>query len=153
MFYEAYCSSPIGLIQVTGTDTAITAVRFVEHRSESAPAHPYVEEAAQQLAAYFAGTRQTFDLELQLAGTDFQNQVWRALCTIPYGETVSYQDIANAIGAPEAVRAVGAANGRNPIAIIVPCHRVIGSDGRLTGYGGGLWRKKWLLRHEGALLV
>ncbi len=153
MLYEAHYSSPIGLIRVTGTAEAITAVQFVEHRPAPAPSHPLVEEAVQQLAAYFAGTRKTFDLNLHLAGTEFQLRVWRTLCNIPYGKTASYQEIADAIGAPAAVRAVGAANGRNPLAIIVPCHRVIGSNGRLTGYGGGLWRKEWLLHHEGALLM
>lgn len=88
-----------------------------------------------------------------LGGTEFQRRVWRELTTIPFGRTASYQDVARAIGRPQAVRAVGAANGRNPISIIVPCHRVVGSDGRLTGYGGGLWRKEWLLKHEGAVLL
>ncbi len=97
--------------------------------------------------------RTTFDLPLDLRGTDFQKQVWTQLLTVPYGRTVSYQLIADAIGNPKAVRAVGAANGQNPISVIVPCHRIIGSDGQLVGYGGGLWRKEWLLKHEGALLL
>jgi len=104
--------------------------------------------AREQLLAYFAGSLQAFDLPLNPVGTDFQKQVWDALTKIPFGETVSYQTIANAINKPKAVRAVGAANGKNPIGIIVPCHRVIGANGSLTGYAGGLERKRWLLQHE-----
>jgi O-6-methylguanine DNA methyltransferase len=126
---------------------------FVEARRSEARTCPVIDEALHQVAAYLAGTRQTFDLPLLLHGTAFQRQVWAQLRKVPYGHTASYRDIALAIGRPKAVRAVGAANGQNPISIIVPCHRVIGSDGSLTGYGGGLWRKEWLLRHEGTLLV
>jgi methylated-DNA-[protein]-cysteine S-methyltransferase len=104
--------------------------------------------AADQLAEYFAGKRRVFDLPLGPRGTGFQARVWRELTKIPYGETCSYGDIARAVGRPSASRAVGAANGRNPIAIIVPCHRVIGASGELTGYGGGLPMKRWLLAHE-----
>jgi methylated-DNA-[protein]-cysteine S-methyltransferase len=106
--------------------------------------------AADQLAAYFAGERTDFDLPLSPSGTPFQLSVWRALLSIPYGETISYRELARRIGNAKAVRAVGAANGRNPIPIIVPCHRVIGADGSLTGYGGGLPRKRLLLELEGA---
>jgi methylated-DNA-[protein]-cysteine S-methyltransferase len=151
--YYAYYESPIGLVEIAGTDSAITALQFVESRNEAGESHPYVEQAAAQVAEYFAGQRREFNLDLEMAGTDFQKHVWRELLTIPYGETVSYQNIATALGNPHAVRAVGAANGQNPISIIVPCHRVVGSNGRLTGYGGGLWRKEWLLNHEGCLLV
>ncbi|HEX7610606.1 MAG TPA: methylated-DNA--[protein]-cysteine S-methyltransferase, partial [Solirubrobacteraceae bacterium] len=105
-------------------------------------------DVAGQLAAYFAGTLTEFDVQLELAGTDFQREVWQALRAIPYGETISYGELAQRVGKPSASRAVGLANGRNPIAIIVPCHRVIGADGSLTGYGGGLARKAWLLEHE-----
>jgi methylated-DNA-[protein]-cysteine S-methyltransferase len=108
--------------------------------------------AREQLRAYFAGELLDFDLPLAAAGTEFQQRVWQALGAIPYGATASYAAIARAIGSPTATRAVGAANGRNPIAIIVPCHRVIGKDGTLTGYGGGLARKQWLLRHEAGVL-
>jgi methylated-DNA-[protein]-cysteine S-methyltransferase len=110
--------------------------------------HPALEECLAQIDQYFQGTRQEFSLQLAPEGTDFQQQVWRELSKIPYGQTASYLDIARAIGNEQAVRAVGAANGQNPISIIIPCHRVIGSDGKLTGYGGGLWRKEWLLTHE-----
>ena len=158
--------SPIGAIEIRATDAAVTAVEYVEdrladstigheQRAVSLAALPLLEEARRQLAAYFAGSLRCFDLPLALDGTPFQRQVWRQLLSVGYGETASYQDIAVAIDNPKAVRAVGAANGRNPVAIIVPCHRIIGSGGRakMTGYGGGLWRKEWLLRHEGVLLV
>ena len=105
-------------------------------------------EAQRQLAEYFAGTRKDFDLELKMEGTDFQKKVWEALLDIPFGETRSYGQQARNIGLPDAPRAVGAANGQNPISIIVPCHRVIGANGALTGYGGGIERKRWLLGHE-----
>ena len=117
------------------------------------PANPLLAEAARQLRAYLAGSLRVFDLPLDLQGTPFQLRVWRELEKIPYGETRSYRQVAAAIGAPEAVRAVGAANGSNPIPIVVPCHRVIGSSGKLTGYGGGLPLKKRLLELEGALTM
>ncbi len=113
------------------------------------PAHELVDALRRRLDAYFEGRPVAFDLPLAPAGTPFQQSVWNALCGIPYGETVSYAEIARRVGRPSAVRAVGAANGRNPIAILIPCHRVIGADARLVGYGGGLERKAWLLRHEG----
>ncbi len=147
-----YCQSPIGLIEVGGTSEAITSLCFVEQRRYESCQNSIVAEAIRQVSEYFLGTRREFDLHIALEGTDFQQLVWQQLLTIPFGHTVSYQDIANAIGKPRAVRAVGAANGRNPISIVVPCHRVVGSDGSLTGYGGGLLRKEWLLRHEGLLL-
>ena len=165
--------SPIGPIEIHATDTAVSKVEFAGEQSgeseeqsgekstssSSSPmppgAHPLLEEVQRQLAAYFGGDLRCFDLPLALDGTPFQRQVWQQLLSVGYGHTASYQAIAHAIDNPKAVRAVGAANGRNPVAIIVPCHRIIGSGGRpkLTGYGGGLWRKEWLLRHEGALLV
>lgn len=107
-----------------------------------------LDAVVDQLLAYFDGELTTFDVPLHLAGTAFQRDVWHALLTIPYGHTASYGDIADAVGRPSAFRAVGLANGRNPVSIVVPCHRVIGSDGSLTGYGGGLNRKQWLLTHE-----
>ena len=108
----------------------------------------FTEAAVQQILEYFAGTRKTFSVPLHAPGTEFQQRVWEALRQIPFGEIRSYGEIATAIGEPKAVRAVGTANGMNRIAIIIPCHRVIGADGALTGYGGGLWRKDWLLQHE-----
>jgi methylated-DNA-[protein]-cysteine S-methyltransferase len=146
-----YVESPIGLIEVAGTGTGILSVVFVEEPWPDACSNDVVDMAAEQLGEYLAGTRRAFDLPLDLQGSDFQQQVWEQLLTIPYGQTASYQAVAQAIDRPRAVRAVGAANARNPISIVVPCHRVIGSDGSLTGYGGGLWRKAWLLRHEGIL--
>ena len=165
--------SPIGPIEIHATDTAVSRVEFAGEQSGTSAeergqrsrsrsssslqsgAHPLLEEVQRQLAAYFAGDLRCFDLPLALDGTPFQRQVWQQLLSVGYGHTASYQDIAHAIDNPKAVRAVGAANGRNPVAIIVPCHRIIGSGARpkLTGYGGGLWRKEWLLRHEGVLLV
>lgn len=151
MYYDYY-ESPIGLIEIGG-DTAIRSLYFVDAPREAVETSPLVEETIRQLAEYFAHGRRDFDLPLALDGTPFQRQVWGQLLTVPYGKTASYLDIANGLGNPKSIRAVGAANGQNPISIIVPCHRIIGSNGKLIGYGGGLWRKEWLLRHEGALLV
>ena len=149
-----YYASPIGLIEIGGTAEQILSLFFVqERRHPDVAPHGALESAVRQVGEYFAGARRAFDLPLALQGTAFQEQVWRQLLTVPYGRVATYQDIANAIGRPKAVRAVGAANGQNPISIVVPCHRIIGSDGKLTGYGGGLWRKEWLLRHEGYLLL
>ena len=108
----------------------------------------YTQAAVRQIAEYFAGMRRTFDVPLHAPGTEFQQRVWAALREIPFGEIRSYGEIAASIGEPKAVRAVGTANGMNRLAIMIPCHRVIGADGALTGYGGGLWRKDWLLKHE-----
>jgi methylated-DNA-[protein]-cysteine S-methyltransferase len=144
--------SPLGLLAVAAVDAGVTYVHMgVEEVKESwgpEEATPVLEAAVDQLEAYFAGDLKEFDLPLAASGTDFQQRVWRELCRIPYGETVSYLDIAERIGDRKAVRAVGLANGRNPIAIVVPCHRVIGSNGKLTGYAGGLWRKERLLNLE-----
>lgn len=146
---KAVYRSEIGLIEIIGTETAITSLNFVDNdRDEILAVHPALQECVSQLDAYFKGTRREFELELAPEGTPFQQQVWRELLKIPYGRTTSYLEIARAIGNEKAVRAVGAANGQNPISIIIPCHRVIGADGKLTGYGGGLWRKEWLLNHE-----
>lgn len=152
-------ASPVGKLLLTSDGTALTGLYLEEHGGSpmSAPSAscsrheaPFVE-AVTQLRAYFAGELESFALPLAGEGTDFQKSVWAALTTIPYGETRSYADIAAQIGKPGAARAVGLANGSNPISIIVPCHRVIGANGTLTGYGGGLERKRWLLEHEGAL--
>ncbi|MCO6449863.1 MAG: methylated-DNA--[protein]-cysteine S-methyltransferase [Caldilineales bacterium] len=153
MLYYNYFESPIGLIEIGGTDKAIISLVFVGQMREESASNALLDGAARQIAEYFAGSRQEFDLPLDMQGTDFQRSVWTHLLSIPYGVTISYMDIANALGNPQSIRAVGAANGQNPISIIVPCHRVIGSDGKLVGYGGGLWRKEWLLRHEGGLLL
>jgi methylated-DNA-[protein]-cysteine S-methyltransferase len=145
--------SPVGTITLAGRDGKLRHLRMDDQTYE--PSHEGWEpdanafpEAVEQLTAYFAGELQEFDLELELLGTEFQRRVWNALLTIPYGETRSYGEIALQIGSPGASRAVGLANGHNPVGIIVPCHRVIGANGSLTGYGGGLHRKKALLELE-----
>ena len=148
--------TPIGLVRVVEEDGAITRVGmatskgFAQRAWGQRGSSAMLKMAVEQLAAYFAGTRTTFELPLRPAGTAFQRQAWQALCAIPFGQTRSYAEQARAVGRPTATRAIGAANGRNPIAIIVPCHRVIGSDGSLTGYAGGEPVKRWLLNHEGA---
>lgn len=152
--------SPVGELKLVATGHALVAVlwenddpkrtRFLPQAEESQ--HPILLEAERQLREYFAGQRQQFSLALEFVGTDFQKQVWAALLTIPYGETRSYRQIAQQIGNPTAVRAVGAANGRNPISIITPCHRVIGASGKLTGFAGGLACKAFLLRRESGQL-
>lgn len=152
--YYCYLDTPIGELLLAGDDDALCLVSFPEGsmRRDPDPDWIYNEKpfvtARQQLTEYFAGERREFDLPLKLNGTEFQMNVLHALQQIPYGETMSYADIAERIGRPKAVRAVGAANGRNPIPIIVPCHRVIGSHGDLTGFGGGLDTKEALLRLE-----
>lgn len=152
--YIAYYNSEIGLIEITGTAEGILSVRFVKDTTtKNTESHPCVQECVAQLDEYFRGKRREFSVNLILQGTEFQKQVWQQVMTIPFGETVSYQDIAVAIGQPKACQAVGNANGKNKIPIIIPCHRVLGSDGKLTGYGGGLWRKEWLLQHEGYTLL
>ena len=143
----AIYDSPCGRLKIGYTDTAIRYVLFTNEQG-SGTSSELSELAAMQLQEYFAGKRKTFDLPLELIGTDFQKKVWTALSEIPYGETRSYKDIAERIGQPKACRAVGGANNKNPISIIIPCHRVIGADSRLVGYGGGLDNKKLLLELE-----
>lgn len=146
--YQPPASIPLGPIEIRATALGLTWIVFSKTPGHVDNPNAVTARCAQQLEAYFLGQLTTFDLPLALRGTDFQARVWQALRTIPYGQTRSYREIAVAIGAPSAVRAVGAANGRNPISLVIPCHRVIGSDGRLTGYAGGIGRKHWLLRHE-----
>ena len=143
-----YYSSPLGIIKVSYSARGITSLAFTNTWYSHARDDLFLQQCYLQLDAYFAGKLQEFDLTLDLRGTEFQLLVWKQLRTIPFGHTVTYQEVADAIGKPGAVRAVGHANGQNPVSIIVPCHRVVGSDGSLTGYAGGLWRKKWLLEHE-----
>ena len=144
-----YCviPTPIGPLAICEEEGAICTINFTGS-ALCPPATPLLQEAVRQLTAYFAGTLTDFDLPLRLEGTAFRMQCWQALCTIPYGETISYGEQAKRIGNPKAVRAVGGANHHNPISIVVPCHRVIGADGSLTGYGGGTDKKQWLLDHE-----
>jgi methylated-DNA-[protein]-cysteine S-methyltransferase len=147
--------SPVGTITIVGDDGQVTAV----HLDDLTPDDTWRADrtalgaAAAQLEAYFDGTLENFDLPLNAAGTAFQRAVWHELSLIPFGEVTTYGEIARRVGKPTGSRAVGAANGRNPIAIVVPCHRVIGADGTLTGYAGGMWRKQWLLKHEGYTLA
>jgi methylated-DNA-[protein]-cysteine S-methyltransferase len=150
--------SPVGTLVLTGDEDALTGCYFADVEGHGDPTvglerddAPFAEAAA-QLRDYFAGRRRRFDLPLAPRGTEFQRRVWEALRTIDYGETRSYRQIAEQVGAPGASRAVGLANGRNPIAVIVPCHRVIGADGSLTGYGGGMARKRVLLDLEAGVL-
>jgi len=149
--------SPVGRLLLVGDGAALRRIEFPPSRGNAAPDrdwHPAREpfvDAVRQLEAYFAGRLRSFGLALAPEGTSFQRDVWDALLRIPYGETRSYSDVARAIGRPSAVRAVGAANGANPLPIVIPCHRVIGAGGELTGFGGGLDTKRWLLRLEGAL--
>jgi methylated-DNA-[protein]-cysteine S-methyltransferase len=150
-------ASPVGELTLIASEKGLAAILWEDddparvrlHPRVEAADHPVLCEAERQLAAYFEGDRRAFDLPLDFQGTDFQKRVWAALLAIPFGETRSYGDIARAIGAPNAFRAVGAANGRNPISIVAPCHRVIGTNGALTGFAGGMKAKEYLLRLEG----
>lgn len=148
--------SPVGALKLVASEKGLAAILWENDRADRVPlgkmvedrGHPVLAETARQLAEYFAGARTRFDVPLDFRGTDFQKSVWAALLTIPAGETRSYAQIARQVGRPTACRAVGAANGKNPISIIAPCHRVVGSDGSLTGFAGGLEGKKYLLELE-----
>ncbi|MFO0889947.1 MAG: methylated-DNA--[protein]-cysteine S-methyltransferase [Isosphaeraceae bacterium] len=161
LVYYRHMSSPIGKLLLTSDGEALTGLHMTGLAEDSSPVpdaswtqddRAFVR-VCEQLEAYFEGESVTFDLPLGLGGTAFQRRVWQALCAIPYGVAISYAELARRIGQPGASRAVGSANGRNPVAIIVPCHRVIGADGGLGGYGGGLDRKRWLLEHEAEVLA
>ena len=144
--------SPVGHLLIAHDDIGLTAVDFTD--APLAPANtPLLQEAESQLREWFAGTRRVFSLPLHMVGTDFQLRCWQALTAIPYGETITYGEQARRIGSPQAVRAVGGANHRNTLCIVVPCHRVLGADGTLTGFGGGLDKKRWLLAHEQRMLA
>jgi methylated-DNA-[protein]-cysteine S-methyltransferase len=144
-----YYNSPIGLIEITGTGDSITSLYFVEQNiNPKFESNSNLENCAIQLDEYFNGKRKDFDLKLEPEGSEFQKKVWDELMNIKYGETKSYQQMSQLLGDVLAIRAVANANGQNKISIVIPCHRVIGSNGSLTGYAGGLWRKKWLLQHE-----
>ena len=152
--HVAFLTTPVGTLQLYSNGVALTSIDWsrdtVVHEQADEQEDAVLRQAKQQLSEYFAGQRKQFDIPLAAGGTEFQQAVWESLRRIPYGELCSYGDIARKIGRPKAVRAVGAANGRNPIPIIVPCHRVIGSNGTLTGFGGGLALKRELLALEGA---
>ncbi|MFY0255376.1 methylated-DNA--[protein]-cysteine S-methyltransferase [Chitinophaga sp. 30R24] len=141
--------TPVGPILISGTADFINEVAFTDQPPVDFPQAPsLLLNCAQQLYEYFSGDRKTFELPIAQEGTDFQQLVWQQLLSIPFGQTISYQQLARRIRNPKSIRAVGTTNGKNKLVIIVPCHRVIGSDGSLTGYAGGLWRKRWLLDHE-----
>ncbi len=145
----AYIKTPIGGLEIKGDENGLASVHFLETEVEETSRNSeYLQATINQLLEYFEGTRTEFQLKLNPQGTDFQKRVWKKLEEIPCAKTVSYQEIANRLGDPKVIRAAASANGKNPISIIIPCHRVIGSDGSLTGYASGLHRKKWLLDHE-----
>jgi len=150
----AYYRTPVGIDKIMADDNFITAVTITDNEEFAIeePESDLIKMAIKQLDEYFAGERKVFDLPLNQDGTNFQQQVWQNLLTIEYGKTISYAQLSNQMKSPLAIRAIAAANGKNSLWIIVPCHRVIGSDGSLTGYAGGLWRKQWLLEHEATTL-
>jgi len=144
-----YLKTPIGSIEIKGDGLGLQSIHFMDTEVATSEVIPEaLLSAVTQLKEYFNKTRTQFQLKLNPEGTDFQKKVWRQLETIPFGKTTSYQRLANKLGDPKVIRAAASANGKNPIAIVIPCHRVIGNDGSLTGYAGGLHRKKWLLEHE-----
>ncbi|MBM3761541.1 MAG: methylated-DNA--[protein]-cysteine S-methyltransferase [Acidobacteria bacterium] len=157
MIYVWHTESPLGRLTLTCDGEAVTEVAFEEERylrdrsGAIEEPHALLLDAERQLHEYFGKWRQSFDLPLRPQGTEFQREIWRLLGEIPYGETLTYRELASRFGNEKAVRAVGLANGRNPIGVMIPCHRVIGANGDLTGYGGGLWRKEYLLTLEGAM--
>ncbi|MBK7212963.1 MAG: methylated-DNA--[protein]-cysteine S-methyltransferase [Bacteroidales bacterium] len=140
--------SPLGKLRISGSENGITEVIYLSDESLASEVPECLSNCVQQLKEYFEGKRIDFSVEVNPVGTDFQKRVWTELLNIPFGQTISYMQLAQRLGDPKAVRAVGHANGQNRINILIPCHRVIGSGGKLTGYGGGLWRKDWLLKHE-----
>jgi methylated-DNA-[protein]-cysteine S-methyltransferase len=150
-------TTPLGPLRLLATDRGLRGIYFEGHKGApesvlpSEPNHPVLSATVQQLEEYFAGRRRDFALPLDAQGTDFQRRVWRGLRDIPFGRTSTYGDLARLLDSPGGSRAVGAANGRNPLSIVVPCHRVVGGNGKLTGYAGGLTAKEWLLRHEGVV--
>jgi len=152
--YHTIIQSPLGFVLLTADADGLTGINFQDAKGAKKPLRGSIEsqapfkEAERQISAYFRGELKKFDLALSVRGTAFQRSVWKSLCDIPYGETISYRELAGRIGKPTACRAVGAANGRNPLPIVVPCHRVIGSNGQLTGYYGGTYLKEYLLNLE-----
>lgn len=150
---KTYYKSEIGLLEIIATDKGISKVDFLNQEPSEFSLETnniFLKDCFQQLAEYFRGERKSFSLELDPKGTDFEKRVWQELLKISFGETITYLRLAERLGDKKVIRAAARANGKNPLAIIIPCHRVIGSDGSLTGYAGGLWRKEWLLKHEGS---
>ncbi len=150
MIKTVFIRTPLGIASIAGDENGITKISITEDSKKklSVDIPDVLEEVVIQLLDYFEGNRNTFEIKLNPSGTDFQKKVWKELSKIPFGKTVTYLDIAKQLGDPKCIRAAASANGKNPLWVVVPCHRVIGSDGSLTGYAGGLWRKKWLLEHE-----
>jgi methylated-DNA-[protein]-cysteine S-methyltransferase len=140
--------TPLGITKIMGDENGISVISVSDEGEISEQIPAVLQEAVSQLMAYFEGKRTTFDFKLNPKGTEFQQKVWNGLLEIPFGKTMSYLELSKKLGDVKAIRAVASANGKNPLWIVVPCHRVIGTDGSLTGYAGGLWRKKWLLEHE-----
>lgn len=148
MEQTAYIESPLGITTIIGDENGVSVISVTKEGELSAEIPEVLQEAVRQLQEYFEGKRTDFTFRLNPKGTDFQQKVWKSLLEIPYGKTVSYMDQTKKLGDIKAIRAVASANGKNPLWIVVPCHRVIGTNGSLTGYAGGIWRKKWLLEHE-----
>jgi len=149
MNLESACiQSPVGILEISGSTSGIRSIMFINENIEPTEIPACLQDCVSQLNEYFEGTRKHFDIVIDPVGTEFQLKAWKQLQTIPFGKTISYLDLARLTGSETNTRAVGNANGKNKINIVVPCHRVIGSNGKLTGYGGGLWRKEILLKHE-----
>ena len=143
-----FISSPLGITKIMGDENGIAIISVLSEGTISTTVPNHLQEAVLQLQEYFEGKRTDFTFKLNPKGTDFQQKVWQELRNIPFGKTISYLDLSKKLGDVKVIRAAASANGKNPLWIVVPCHRVIGTDGSLTGYAGGLWRKKWLLEHE-----
>ena len=161
-YFSGVVTAPLGDVTVVASDLGVRYVMFSEDAHPKPlsnidihvdPQHPVVKSTLDQLGEYFNGARTAFDVSLDLRGTEFQVATWKSLAEIPFGKTISYGEQAALIGRPKAVRAVGGANGRNPVAIVLPCHRVIGANGSLTGFGGGIAVKQWLLQHEQSVIT
>lgn len=150
--YKVYYGSPCGLMEIQASDKGITSLLFVDNRTGKSRITDILATCIDQLEEYFRKKRKSFSVPLDLQGTDFQKRVWKELMNIPFGKTTSYLQLATILGDRNSIRAVGGANGRNPVSIIVPCHRVIGANGTLVGYAGGMDKKRWLLEHEGVLV-
>ena len=147
----AFIQTPLGIAKIEGNENGISVVSVTQESELSIKIPKNLKQAVTELNEYFEGKRKEFTFKINPQGTDFQQKVWQELLKIPFGKTMSYLDLSKKLGDVKAIRAVASANGKNPLWIVVPCHRVIGTDGSLTGYAGGLWRKKWLLEHENPL--
>lgn len=153
---STYFDSPVGWLHLEATDQGLTCLSFMNEYPSESPRnkdHPIIRMTITQLNRYFENTLTHFSVPIDLHGNDFEVQIWKELQSIPFGQTTTYGNISKLIDNPKAIRAIGSAIGRNPVVIIVPCHRVIGANDHMVGFGGGIWRKEWLLKHEGALLL